>query len=178
MRRWLSVVALLSIATLASGEIEKFGNLCDAGICVYWWPKLPLVKGWHHDEAVSRKQGINALAPDGAGFQDAETVMYATAATRLNSDARNLDEFIAADLGSFAENSSEAIVTEIEPLTTADGRKLRTFTFFPKKDGNWECVSFGEEGEYFLVFTVSSRTKQGYEQALPTFRALIGDYRE
>jgi hypothetical protein len=177
-RLLLAAVAALSFATLASGEIEKLGNLCDSGVCVYWWPKLPAVKGWHQEEEVSRKQGVNALAPDGSTFKDAETVMYGTAATKVNSDATTLDEFIAADMKGFAEHAAEAVIKEIEPLTTADGRKLRTFTFFPKKDGNWECVSFGEEGEYFLVFTLSSRNKMAYEKSLPVFQAMIREYKE
>jgi hypothetical protein len=69
-------------------------------------------------------------------------------------------------------------VSEIAPLTTGDGQKLRTLTFFPKDSGNWEYVSFGEEAEYFLVFTVSSRSKSELEKALPAYHALIRGYKE
>jgi len=172
------LLGLLSLTVLANAEIEKGGNLCDSGVCVYWWPRLPPVTGWHQDMEVSRRQGVNALAPDGSTFNEAETVMYGTAATKAGSEAANLEEFIAADMKGFAEHQPGSLVTEVAPLTTGDGLKLRSFTFFPKREGNWERVAFGEEGEYFLVFTVSSRTQAGYEKALPIFAAMLKGYKE
>jgi hypothetical protein len=66
----------------------------------------------------------------------------------------------------------------VEALATGDGQKLRSLTFFPQGEGNWERVSFGEEGEYYLMFTISSRTKSGYDMALPLYEAMLRAYKE
>jgi len=60
-------------------EIQKFANPCDQGICFSWWPKLPRVAGWHQDQDQSYNYKINAQAPDGRTFANAETVIYANA---------------------------------------------------------------------------------------------------
>jgi hypothetical protein len=69
-------------------------------------------------------------------------------------------------------------ITETKLIVTADGKKLRSFTFFPTKQGNWERVSYGEEGEFYLVFTISSRTKMAYDRAIAAYESLVSGYRE
>lgn len=170
-------IALLAFAAAASAEVEQSGELCGNTMCFYWWPKLPPLKGWHHEEGISKKQGINALAPDGSTFGDATTVMYAAALRKSGGDMKSIDELIESDKKAFMEHAPDSVVTEIAPLTTGDGQKLRTLTFIPKDSGNWEHVSFGDEGEYFLVFTVSSRSKEELEKALPAYQSLISRYK-
>lgn len=72
-------VLLLSLAVRAA-EIEKRAQMCPSGICLYWWPKLPPIKGWHQDQNFSYHYGVDALAPDGFTFSNAVAVMYANAA--------------------------------------------------------------------------------------------------
>jgi hypothetical protein len=69
-------------------------------------------------------------------------------------------------------------ISEAKKIKTADGKELTSFTFFPSGDGNWERVSYGEEGEFYLIFTVSSRTKKGYESSLPAYEAMLRGYKE
>ena len=178
--RFLLAAAVCSVAlnAVAWAEIEKLGEPCDTGLCLHWWPKLPMVRGWHREEAVSRKEGINALAPDGAAFDDSDTVMYASAVYRPGSDLATLEEFIEADQKAFLENSPATVVSEVEPVANNEGRKFRSFTFFPQGRGNWEQVTFGEEGDYFLVFTLSSRSRAGYDEALPAYLKMLRAYKE
>ena len=70
------------------------------------------------------------------------------------------------------------MIAEATALKTGDGQVVRSFTYFPPKEGNWERVSYGEEGEYYLIFTVSSRTKDGYAKAVPTYESLVQRYKE
>jgi hypothetical protein len=100
--------------------------------------------------------------------------VYKAAAPEINS----LDALIAEDKKNFVENSPPASISEVEPLATGDGQKLRSFTFFPQPVGKWELVSYGDEGEYYLIFTVSSRTKSGYDKALPVYKAMLRAYKE
>jgi len=179
MKHAFLALSLLALAAPAIGEIEKLGNPCETGICLYWWPKLPTVKGWHHEDGPSQQNATNILAPDGATFSDAETVMYAKASYKPRMpEIKTLAALIADDKKHFVENVPGVIVTEVKALRTGDGQKLRSFTFFPPGQGNWERVSYGEEGDFYLIFAVSSRTKSGYDKAMPAYEAMISGYKE
>ena len=75
--RALLLVVLLSAP--AHAEIEKVSLNCKAGICLYWWPMLPKVDGWHAEVKVNYNIGVNSLVHDGSTFKDSTTVMYAKA---------------------------------------------------------------------------------------------------
>lgn len=177
MKRLLLIVALLS-AIPVSAEIEKTAVPCETGLCLFWWPKLPAVKGWHQDLAQSQHYGINALAPNGSTFKDAETVIYAKASYKPRvRETKSVEALIARDKRDFTKNVPGVAIAETKPLITDDGQKLRSLTFFPSSEGNWEQTAYGEEDDFFLVFTISSRTKAGYEKSLPAFKELIHAYK-
>jgi hypothetical protein len=172
-------LVLLMLSASASAEMEKTALSCETGMCLYWWPKLPPIKGWHQDREQSYNYRANALAPDGFTFADAETVMYATAFFKPRiPETRSLEMLIANDKKQFLVETPGITITETKVIMTADGKRLRSFTFFPTKQGNWERVSYGEEGEFDLVFTISSRTEMGYDRAIATYESLLGSYRE
>jgi hypothetical protein len=178
MKLLLLLMTLLGSSFTAIAEIEKGGSPCDTGLCLYWWPKLPAISGWHHEAEASQQNSFNALAPDGSTFENAETVMYAVALYKPNMpETGSLDALIAEDKEKFIEHSAAASIDETKPIATGDGQKLRSFTFFPKSEGNWEQVSYGEEGDYYLIFTVSSQTKSGYEKALHSYEAMLRGYK-
>ena len=175
----LSASVLLALSGVAAAEIEKIANVCEQQICFYWWPKLPPPAGWHHEPEPSRKHHMNVLAPDGSSFSDAETIIYARALYKPDLKGMgSVDDVVADDKKGFAEHAPPATVADVEPLVTGDGQKLRSITFFPKEEGNWEIVAYGVEGDYYLMFTMSSRTQRGYKEALPIFAALLHAYKE
>ncbi|MGO9137245.1 MAG: hypothetical protein ACLP9S_04590 [Syntrophales bacterium] len=181
MRRLMTItfVFFLLFPIPLNAEIEKVAQLCKEEICFYWWPKLTSVKGWHHERGPSNVNAINVQVPDGFSFSDAETVIYAKAIYKPRSpETTSLEMLIKDDKEIFLSRDSSIIVSEVEPLKTADGKLLRSFTFFPKSRGNWERVSYGEEGDFYLIFTMSSRTNEGYAKALETYRQYINQYRE
>ena len=171
---------LLAVGTAA--EIEKRAQMCQTGICLYWWPKLPPVKGWHHDEGSSLSYGVNALAPDGSSFSDAAAVMYASALYKPRMpETDSLDKLIADDKDRFRSDFPGVAIAEMEALTTGDGRKMPALTFFPstaKSKAQWEEVCYGEEGDFYLIFTLSARSRQGFDKAVDTYRDLIAHYKE
>jgi hypothetical protein len=170
-------ILLFSIPTQA--EIEKIAQVCDSGICFFWWPKLPQLKGWHQDKDQSFNYSANALAPDGATFANAEAIIYAAALYKPRMpETKSVQMLIADDKKQFLSSNPGLIVTEREGLTTGDGQKLRSFTFFPKSKGEWEQVSYGEEGDFYLIFTISSHTQAGFDKTLGTYRELIAQYKE
>jgi hypothetical protein len=180
MRASLVVCCLFFfIAVTTRAEIEKNAQICDTGICLYWWPKLPSLKGWHQDKDQSYNYGVNALAPDGSTFAKAPAVMYAEASYKPRMpEIKSLDALIAQDKQNFVSHFPDMAITQITGLGTADGKTLRTFTFFPKSKGEWEEVSYGEEGDFYLTFTLSSHSKQAFDGALPEYRELIAHYKE
>jgi hypothetical protein len=171
-------LALILLPASASAEMEKTALVCPEQLCLYWWPRLPAIEGWHQDREQSYKIAANALAPDGSDFSKAETVMYVKASYKPKiPDTKSLEMFISDDLKSFSKDSNTT-VAEVTELVTADGKRLKSFTFFPVNSGNWERVAYGEEGDFYLVFTLSSRTEAGYKKALAAYEALVRGYRE
>ena len=176
MARIFCLFLLLSPASQA--EIEKNAMVCDTGICLYWWPKLPQLKGWHQDKEMSFEYSANALAPDGFSFSNAEAVLYATASYKpRNPEVKTLEMFIANDQKTFKASASDISIKEVKEMTTGDGKKYRSFTFFPTSKGNWEQVAYGEEGDFYLVFTLSSRSKEGFDKTQYAYRELIAHYK-
>ena len=168
----------VAFAPCAVAEIEKIATMGDGGIRFTWWPKVKIPDGWFHEHRDSLGYGFNALAPLNASFSNAETVMYARAVYKPREQAKTLDELIANDRADFGAKEPGLEVAELDALATADGKKMRVFAFTPKKGGNWERVAYGEEGEFFLVFVLSSRTAAGRARAVPDFEKLVREYRE
>jgi hypothetical protein len=180
--RVIGVTLLVTLAFVprAYSEIEKVATLCEKRFCFYTWPMLPQIDGWKQDRDQSLALGVNALAAIGTSFANADAVMYAKAVYKPQvPSATSLELFIEYDRTGFTQGGSGAEAAEAPSLTTADGRLLKSLTFFPTgKSGNWERVSYGEEGNYYLIFTLSSRTLKAYEEALPDYELLIARYKE
>jgi len=171
-------VSLLAFSTAASAEMEKLAVPCGQQICFYWWPKLPAVKGWHHDRENSFYYSANAQAPDGKTFADAESVIYAKALYKPRiPETKPLEDLIDRDKKAFLSRDPDIVYAEAEPLKTADGQMLKSFTFFPGKAGSWEQVSYGEEDDFYLIFTVSSKTQEGFAKAAEVYRTFIRLYK-
>jgi hypothetical protein len=170
------LILLLTLA--AQAEIEKVAQLTDTGLCFYWWPKLPKLKGWHQDKDESFYYNANTLAPDGSSFTKAEAIMYANAVYKPREpDIKSLDAFIAEDKKTFLAHDPRLTITEVSGLITGDGTKLRSFTFFPQTTGNWEEASYDEEGDFYLVFVLSSRSKEGFDKTQDAYRQLVAAYK-
>ena len=181
--RGILVVAAIAFCVLSGADaparITKQAKIIDKGLALYGWPVLPKIAGWSQDMGASSHYNCNALAPDGFTFGNAETVLYANAVYKPQvPDVTSLEMFIEADGKRFAESTEKPFITEVAPLTTADGMKLRSVTFFPREKGNWERVSYAEEGDFYLTFTLSSRTREGYEKALSEYFRLVQGYSE
>ena len=175
---WI-VLALTLLSVQASAEIEKTALNCKSKICFYWWPKLPAIKGWQQDRDGSYEMSANVLVPDGSTFADAETVMYAKAIYKPRMpDIASVEALIEDDKKQFLDSRPGMKILESKGLTTADGKVLRSFEYIPDRQGDWERVSYGEEGDFYLIFTISSRSKTGYGKSIPVYEELIESYRE
>lgn len=112
-------------------------------------------------------------------LKNAETVMYAKAIYKPREpNIKSLDALIERDKKDFEANVPGISIREVALLSTADGGKLKSLTFFPKSGGNWERVSYGEEGDFYLIFTISSRSLSGFNSAVGAYEKLIASYKK
>lgn len=175
----LAIVVLLAsgIPAHVAAEIEKNSVPSQSGMRLMWWPKVSPATGWHLDRNASLANGINLVIPDGASFANAETVIYARALYKPREPGTtSVQALIEKAQADFVRGQPGYEIKEAAAAPIADGTALRTFTFHPKSRGNWERVAYGEDGEYYLLFVVSSRTRQGLEGANAAFEAAVKSY--
>ena len=173
------VFALLTASSATYAEVEKIAIPSEKGFSFYWWPKLAPIDGWHQDREHSFLYSANAMAPDGSTFKNAESVIYAKATFKPRApEIKSLEALIDHDKRDFEASVPGVSIKEVRSIATADGQRLRSFTFFPKIDGNWEQVSYGEEGEYYLIFTVSSRSRVAFDAAAGSYEKIISGYKK
>jgi hypothetical protein len=179
MRLAVVLGTLLLVPLIAVAEIEKVARPCEKGICLAWWPKMVPAKGWHQESDSSFANGVNIQVPDGFTFSNAETVIYAKASYKPRiPKTTSLEMLIKDDKDEFLTRDPSISIVEVQPLKTADGKILKSYTFFPKGKGNWEQASYGEEGDFYLIFTISSRSRSGFLGSFTVYEQYIGQYKE
>lgn len=182
----ISVTAKLSVLIL----LTWFGFAVNAGIHketfptqngtqFLWWPVMPDIDGWSHDREFSLRYGINAQVPDGFSFANSETVIYSKAVYKpIASDLENLDAFIENDKSSLLSKEPTVSIKKLLEFTNQYGAAFHMYSFSPKEKGNWERVAYSEEDEFYLVFTISSRSEQGLKDNLKAYNLFIRNYGE
>lgn len=170
---------LMHLPSQVLADTERIATPCDRGVCFHWWPKVQVPSGWVHDRDNSLYFNFNALAREGEAFTDAETVMYANAIYRPRVPvAKTLDELIAQDQERFRSEIPDIEIATDRSLKTGDGKVARTWRLSPRSKGQWERVAYFEEGEYYMVFVISSRVKSGLERNMSSFESLVTDYKQ
>jgi hypothetical protein len=164
---------LLLAASPAHAKIEEKDMPCEEGLCHKWWPKLPEVKGWHQEDA--SELNISAMAPDGFNLKDCKTVLYGNAVHKKSVPAnKTMADFIENDKKGF----SNASVTEESASNTKDGQEIKVYSFAPKdKEGKWERVGYGQEGDFYLIFANVAQTAKDLEKSKDAFKTLIESYK-
>jgi hypothetical protein len=178
-RRIKPALLLLGIllTSVAHAEVTRLAFPSDSGFDLVWWPKLTAPASWEQDYDASVANAINVLVPKGGSFSDADTIMYARAFFRETPGTPpTLAEFIENDFKSHRSFDPSLNIAESQPLKIADGTSLKVFTFFPEESGSWEKVAYGEDGQFYLLFVLSSRTDAGYKDALEEFESAVGSY--
>ncbi len=182
MNHWRSawiIAACLALPTLSIGEIFKLAIPSDQGLQLYWWPVLPEVFGWQHDEGASQQYGINALVPVGSSFSAAPAVMYGKALYKTRMpQTKSLEQLIGDDRAQFAKDTPRIAISELPLMQDGDGKPVRCLSFSPPANGNWELVAYSEEGDFYLLFTVSAQSQRALADARSAFEQLVSHYKE
>jgi hypothetical protein len=139
------------------------------------WPKLPDIPDWHQDQESSLRLSANALIPDGMDPATAEVSIQARGfARRGNADVSSLSQFIDNERAA-AESGTD--VKKLSDVADKDGTPFTIYAFAPAhgKTG-WKAVAYSEEGDTFLAFTLSARSKAAFDGGMPVFTQLIQHY--
>lgn len=157
-------------------ETEGFAYQCESSTCFWRRPIVDAPPGWVKDEESGAHFKFNAFARKGESFTDSDAVMYAHAVYRKNA-APTLAEHINQHKERHLKANRGSAMPKPQFTRNADGKQLTTLTSTPgKPDGDWETVAFDEEGDYYLVFVLSARTKQAHDKARDDFAALVRGY--
>lgn len=179
MNRALLIAAVLFISGASEAEIYKLAVPSDSGLELHWWPVVNVPAGWIHDKGASEANGVNAIVPIGRTFSDAPAVIYARAIFKpRDPGTKSLTQLINDDASDFKEHFPGTRIEERQPIRDADGKDHRYFSFSPTDLGSWELVAYGEEGDFYLIFTVSGSTKAALSKAQPDFEHILATYKE
>ena len=175
------LLAACAVCGTARAEIEKFADAsCKQGLCLYWWPRLPPLEGWHQEQEAGRRNASNILAPTGYNFTTAETIMYARATFKNRMpEAKSLEAFIAKDKADTLQALPGTIAADAPALRNGDGKTLRTLTYYPAPSvrGSWERLAYDEEGDFYLILAISSHSRKGLDDSMKEFEHLIAAYK-
>lgn len=145
----------------------------------HWWARLTAPAGWQQDEGASLHYDVRAFVPTGGKFDGAPVVMYTkTVLKQIDPKIKTLDAFIQKDHLALRGTATSLAIDKAPPLPAAKGEPLPSFLLHPiTGEGAWDRVAYAEEGNFWLIFTLSAHDKKDYESALPAFEALMKSYR-
>ena len=172
----LAVLLTCATFSVAWAETEGFAYPCGASTCFWRRPIVNPPPGWVRDEDAGAHFKFNAFARKGEEFVDADAVLYANAVYRKNA-APTLAQQIAQDKERLLKADPRSKIAETRSAQNADGKRLATFSFTPsQKDDSWETVAYDEEGDYYLRFVLSGRTREAHDKALEAFTEFVRGY--
>jgi hypothetical protein len=139
------------------------------------WPKLPDIPDWHQDQESSLRLSANALIPDGMDPATAEVSIQARGfARRGNADVSSLSQLIDNDR---AATDPGTDVKKLSDIADKDGTPFTVYAFAPAPGKtDWKAVAYSEEGDTFLAFTLSAKSKTAFDGGMPVFTQLIRRY--
>lgn len=173
------LVTLLCASTAARADVLKMTASTDAGPRVYWWPALPIPKGWVHDDAESREREVNVLLPAGQEFAESPAVIYARADSKSAlPQVRSVADYIRQEKADIRSQAPTADIVDRPDVKTADGATLKVVAYAVPAKRHWELVAYGEEGDFYLVFTASASSASDLKDNEGVFYGLLAAYRK
>lgn len=170
---------LILISTALSAEPLKPFIPAEPTMQGFWWPVYIDASGAQQESFYGLPLGDYPTAADGALLSDIETIIYARALYKPRTPRiKSLGELVEAEKRQFRARNPEVEISAIEPVQAADGETLTSYTYFPRKSGTWERVTYSEEGDFYLLFTIRSQSKLRYQQDLESYLTYIRKYRK
>jgi hypothetical protein len=173
------MLALLLVlqATPANAEMEKIAIPFDNQIRLFNWPKVVVPNAWHHEKESSYANGVNIIVQDNFTFGNSESVIYTASVYKPSRpEIKSLEALIAEDKKALLTQFPETVISTEAALSDGKNNKMLSLRYSPRASGNWERVTYGEETDFYLIFTLSSRSEKGYLTAMPTYKKVIKSY--
>lgn len=174
----LPLMLILLAAGAAATEPLKPFIPAEPEMKAFWWPVYIDNSGARQEKLYGLPLGEYPTAQDGSLLSNIETVIYARALykPRLRG-ITSLEALIESEQAEFRRRNPEVSVEELETVSGSDGKPLRSFAYLPKRRGDWERVTYSEEGEFYLLFTLRSKSQQRYQQDMESYLSYIRQYR-
>jgi hypothetical protein len=92
-------------------------------------------------------------------------------------DVKSLRQLINKDRATFERDFPGISIQELKPIKDGDARMHPYYSYSPKSEGSWELVAYGEETDFYLLFTLSGSSKSALESARADFERLVATYK-
>ena len=135
-------------------------------------------EGWSVDDTSGLGSKLRVvLYPKGQSWTSAPTVMYVSSIHPPKGVRRTLRQTIEGDLQQFARKAPKGRVSSQPAIPTAGASAAEVRFFAPDGARATEAVAYVPEENVTVLLCLSSRDADGFERALPAFRALVRGYR-
>ena len=167
----------MAVALPAQAGLEPVVGDCGGATCLWHEPTVHAPKGWEFKETASSRYHARAFAPVGSNFANATAVMYAKAVPKEGQPA-TLAAFMAQDIASFRAKDAKLQVKTGLGYPDGDGHRLPAVQLFPGQGSGqqWQTIAYGEEGAFYLVFSLSGSGVLEHDSAVPAFQAMLASY--
>jgi hypothetical protein len=181
------LVLLLFVSTASSAELYELKYPSDSIFLKNIWVPVLKIDGWHQDKKHTLMLHSNVHVPDGTNYLNTTSFIHANAINKKqHPELISISDFINIYYKEFSSLPPNSVINEVDRIYTADGMQLLSYTVFPTsafsvahaKDGLWQRVTYGEEGNFYIVFTLVARTEAAYKSALPTYLQSLSKYSE
>jgi hypothetical protein len=167
---------LILLPSMALAEItEEGGGILFGDDHAFSFQAPP---GWVLDSESGAKQGLHAVFYRvGQTWEQATTIAYARAATK-DEVIRDIPSLVRFNVDRFHQSGSpnyEAKFVKTIPIPEGN-RKAHIYYFEGDSWGNYEAAGYVEETKTINFVILSSKTKESFKAALPSFEALITSY--
>jgi len=134
-------------------------------------------KGWVVDDTSGMGSRIRCVFyPKGQQWATAPTVMYVNPLHGAAVKSRTVSALIAEDEKAFHQRSPKGKVTDGGTLPTGT-KKIAMVRYFSEDGGAaHEAVAYVPEADLVMLLVLSSRTPQGFQQALASYREMVSTY--
>jgi hypothetical protein len=134
-------------------------------------------KGWVLDDTSGMNSRIRCVFyPKGQKWSTAPTVMYVNPLHGYTAKTRTVSALIAEDARAFLKRSPRGKVTDMGKIKTLGGKEAIVRYFSEDGGPAHEAVAYVPEKDLVMLIVLSSKTPEGFRQALPAYRDLIGTY--
>lgn len=134
-------------------------------------------KGWVLDDTSGMGSRIRCVFyPKGQTWSTAPTVMYVNPLHGYTAKTRTVSALIAEDSRAFLKRAPRGKVSDMGKIKTLGDKEAIVRYFSADGAAPHEAVAYVPERDLVMLIVLSSKTPQGFQQALPAYRDLIGTY--